>query len=86
MGTRVTVRSKQGKADGGAILRYPRAMIAPLIALTLAASGGPADRPVPVVAAAAQHRPRRMRLPERITLKSMPVLRIRTLPNVSSTK
>jgi hypothetical protein len=61
-------------------------MVAPIVALVIAASGGPADRPVPVVAASVQHRPRVRRLPERITLKSMPKLRIRTLPNAGSTK
>ena len=56
-------------------------MVAPLIALALAASGSPADRPLPAVSAASQPRPKPRKLPERIKLKSKPVLKIRTMPN-----
>ena len=57
-------------------------MVAPLIALALAASGSPADRSAPVVLVASQPRPKPRKLPHRIKLESKPVLRIRVLPNV----
>jgi hypothetical protein len=45
-------------------------MVAPLVALVLAASGSPADRPAPAASAAAQPRPKPHRLAhERITVK-----------------
>ena len=56
-------------------------MVAPLIAVALAASGSPADRPAPAVLAASQPRPKPRKLPHRIKLTSKPVLTIRTLPN-----
>jgi hypothetical protein len=61
-------------------------MVAPLIALALAASGSPADRPAPAVLAASQPRPKPRKLPKRIRLESKPVLRLRTLPNARYTK